>query len=175
MTHTKPTAPTLHCGIVLRDVTPDDLPALMTLLHLKAEFDGHPGAICATLEQLSQDLFGHQPLIGVIVAEQDGELVGFASYYRIYSSFLARPGLWLDDLFLTVSARGCGLGKAVIQRLCQIAAKTGCARIDWTVAVDNHHGIGFYQAMGAVIEDSVRLCRLDQTAIQAHLTNLTTG
>ncbi|HEY9642520.1 MAG TPA: GNAT family N-acetyltransferase [Coleofasciculaceae cyanobacterium] len=171
MTHTAQPAlaAPLYSGIALRDATPEDVPALMDLLYLKAEFDGAPGAIRATPEQLAEDLFGDRPLLGVILAEQQGTLVGFATYYRIYSSFLARPGLWLDDLFLQPSVRGYGLGKAILQRLCHIAAETGCARIDWTVDIDNAHGIGFYQAMGAVIDHSVRLCRLDQSAIHAHL------
>ncbi|MEM1168879.1 MAG: GNAT family N-acetyltransferase [Cyanobacteria bacterium P01_H01_bin.35] len=96
-----------------------------------------------------------------ILAEVGGKPVGFASYHRIYSTFLAKPGIWLDDLYLKEEYRGQKIGKALITRLYQIAEETGCGRIDWTVNINNSQGINFYEKMGANIIEKVRLCRLE--------------
>ncbi len=147
--------------IVIRDAVPNDMERIMELLYLKAEFDGCPESLKATTEQLNQDLFCSKPLTFILLAEVQGKTVGFASYYRIYSTFLAKPGIWLDDLYLKPEYRGQNIGKALMLRLCQIAEKTGCGRIDWTVNIHNFNGIQFYEKMGANIIEKVRLCRLE--------------
>ncbi|WP_094678713.1 GNAT family N-acetyltransferase [Hydrocoleum sp. CS-953] len=133
----------------------------MELLYLKAEFDGCPESLKATSEQLNKDLFCTNPLTSILLAEVGGQPVGFASYHRIYSTFLAKPGIWLDDLYLKEEYRGQKIGKTLITRLYQIAEKTGCGRIDWTVNINNSQGINFYEKMGANIIEKVRLCRLE--------------
>ncbi|MGK7920611.1 MAG: N-acetyltransferase family protein, partial [Trichodesmium sp.] len=90
----------LHTEIVIRDAVPTDIKAIMELLYLKAEFDGCPESLKATTEQLNNDLFCTNPLTSILLAEVGGKPVGFASYHRIYSTFLAKPGIWLDDLYL---------------------------------------------------------------------------
>ena len=147
--------------IIIRDAVPSDIKIIMELLYLKAEFDGCPESLKATTEQLHQDLFCTNPLTSILLAEVGGQPVGFASYHRIYSTFLAKPGIWLDDLYLKSEYRGQKIGKALMTRLCQIAEKTGCARIDWIVNINNYHGIQFYEKMGANIIDKVRLCRFE--------------
>jgi GNAT superfamily N-acetyltransferase len=151
----------LDTEIVIRDAVPSDIKTIMELLYLKAEFDGCPEYLKATSEQLKKDLFCPVPLTSILLAEVGGIPVGFASYHRIYSTFLAKPGIWLDDLYLKEEYRGQKIGKALMTRLCQIAEKTGCARIDWTVNINNSHGIQFYEKMGANIIEKVRLCRLE--------------
>ncbi|MGB3510419.1 MAG: GNAT family N-acetyltransferase, partial [Microcoleaceae cyanobacterium] len=115
----------------------------------------------ATSEQLKKDLFCPKPLTSILLAEVGGKTVGFASYHRIYSTFLAQPGIWLDDLYLKPEYRGQNIGKALMTCLCQRAEETGCGRIDWTVNINNSHGIQFYEKMGANIIEKVRLCRLE--------------
>lgn len=151
----------LNQEIVIRDAVPSDIKTIMELLYLKAEFDGCPESLKATSEQLKQDLFCSKPLTSILLAEVGGNIVGFASYHRIYSTFLAKPGIWLDDLYLKAEYRGQKIGKALIIRLRQIGEETGCGRIDWTVNIHNSHGIQFYEKMGASIIEQVRLCRLN--------------
>ena len=155
--------------IIIRDAVPHDIKIIMELLYLKAEFDGCPESLKATTEQLNQDLFCSTPLTSILLAEVGSQAVGFASYHRIYSTFLAKPGIWLDDLYLKEEYRGQKIGKAIMTRLCQIAEETGCARIDWTVNINNSHGIQFYEKMGANIIEKVRLCRFE---IQAERSNV---
>lgn len=150
---------------VIRPATPKDMATIVDLIHQKAAFDGCPGAVTATAEQLNQDLFGEPSLASVLLVEVEPEIVGFATYHRIYSTFLAKPGIWLDDLYLQPKFRGQGMGRALMQRLCQIAQASGCERVDWTVAVNNASGMQFYRKMGATVNEAVQLCRLDGVAI----------
>jgi GNAT superfamily N-acetyltransferase len=101
-----------------------------------------------------------------LIAEIDREPVGFASYFLTFSSFLARPGLWMDDLYVHPQARGSGAGTALLCRLARLAEERGCARVEWTVAAANERGIGFYRKHGATVQESVRLARLDRAGIR---------
>ena len=150
----------------IREAKASDISTILELIQLKALFDdGSPASVEATAEKLKNTLFGENPLAQILLAKIDSQAVGFASYYRTYSTFLAQPGIWLDDLFVNAEYRGCGIGEALIQHLCQIAQTTGCSRIDWTVAVANPRGIKFYQRLGAKLRPDLRLCRLDRQAI----------
>lgn len=152
-----------HC--IIRPATVQDLPVILELLRLKAEFDGCPEALTATIEQLQTDLFGEPPLAAVLLVEVEQAIVGFATYHPIYSTFLAKPGIWLDDLYLKPEFRHQGIGRKIMQQLCKIADQNGCKRIDWTVATNNLNGIQFYQKNGATISEELRLCRLNADAI----------
>ncbi len=149
----------------IRETKPSDIPAIMELIHLKAQFDGCPESVEATPRKLENTLFGQKPLALVFLAEIKGKAIGFVSYHFIYSTFLAQPGIWLDDLYVLAEYRGNGVGEALIKHLCQIARDAGCGRIDWTVAADNARGIKFYQRIGAKISQRLKLCRLDRGAI----------
>ena len=150
---------------VIRNAQSDDISAIIELLQLKAEFDGCPESVEATAQKLKTDLFGETPLAFVLLAEVNGEPIGFATYHFIYSTFLAKPGIWLDDLYLKSAYRSQGIGQSLIDRLRQIAKATGCGRIDWTVATTNDRGINFYERVGAQVRQDIRLCRLDGAAI----------
>jgi GNAT superfamily N-acetyltransferase len=117
------------------------------------------------LQKLEETLFCDRPSSFILFAQIEDEIAGFASYHYIYSTFLAQSAIWLDDIYLKPEYRGFGIGKALIERLCQIAKDKKCSRIDWTVAVNNSRGINFYEKMGAKISPGVRLCRLDRNAI----------
>ncbi len=131
----------------LRSANTSDLQALLMLIHAKADFDGCPQAVMATAEKLNLTLFGSLPMAHVLLAESDsgGPPIGFASYHFTYSTFLAQPSLWLDDLFVQAEHRNQAIGTQFIQQLCQIAHDHGCGRIDWTVDIHNHPGIRFYE------------------------------
>ncbi|MBD2516642.1 GNAT family N-acetyltransferase [Nostoc sp. FACHB-973] len=152
-------------NILIRYANQQDIPAIMELIYLKAEFDGCPESVEATPQKLEVDLFGEKPLAFVLLAEVDGDAIGLATYHFIYSTFLAKPGIWLDDLYVKAEHRNHKIGEALILRLRQIGQEKGCGRIDWTVAVSNERGIKFYQRIGAKIIKKVRLCRLDSQAI----------
>ncbi|MDF5709832.1 MAG: GNAT family N-acetyltransferase [Nostoc sp. S4] len=134
------------------------------MIYLKAEFDGCPESVEATPQKLQVDLFGENPLAFVILAEVDGKAIGLATYHFIYSTFLAKPGIWLDDLYVKAEYRNHKIGEALMLRLRQIAQEKSCGRIDWTVAISNERGIKFYKSIGANIINKVRLCRLDSQA-----------
>jgi GNAT superfamily N-acetyltransferase len=103
--------------------------------------------------------------VRVLLAEVTGKAVGFAMFYASYSSLLAQPCLWLDDLFVQSHFRGFGVGTALLKHLAQIAESTNCGRIEWTVNTGNSPGIAFYQKQGARILENIRVCRIDGDAI----------
>jgi GNAT superfamily N-acetyltransferase len=153
-------------NISIRDGNQGDITAIMELIHLKAEFDGCPESVEATPQKLELDLFGEKPLAFVVLAEVDGDTIGLATYHFIYSTFLAKPGIWLDDLYVKAEYRSQRIGQALMLRLRQIGQEKGCGRIDWTVAVSNERGINFYERIGAKIINKVKLCRLDGQILQ---------
>jgi GNAT superfamily N-acetyltransferase len=150
----------------IRPVEPGDLPGLLALLRAKAEFDGCPDSLRATVESLRDALCRPAPLAHALVAERQGRLTGMATYYAIFSSFIVKPGLWLDDLYVEEEARGQGIGKALMERLCGIALQGGCGRVDWHVSKFNERGIKFYRGIGASVSEKARLVRLDEAAIR---------
>ena len=158
-------------AISIRHATRHDIPTLMHLIRLKASFDDCPASVEATPGKLELTLFSDQPLAFVLLAESGRNIAGFATYHRTYSTFLARAGLWLDDLYICEQFRAEGIGKALMQKLCCIANQIDGGRIDWTVATTNDRAIGFYQHMNATIRNDVRLCRLNRDAIKNHATH----
>ena len=147
-------------NLSIRDAEKKDIDRIMELIYLKSEFDGCPESVEATPEKLEVDLFGEKSLAFVLLAEIDGYPVGFATYHFIYSTFLAKTGIWLDDLYVKAEYRNQKIGEGLIQHLYKIAQEKDCARIDWTVAKSNERGIKFYQRMNAKIREQTRLCRL---------------
>jgi len=150
----------------IRHVEQSELPQLFALLQAKAEFDGCAESLLATVTTLREAIFTERPLAHALVAESNGRLVGMATYYSIFSSFIAKPGLWLDDLYVYEAFRGQNVGRKLMQRLCQIAQDGRCGRIDWHVSGFNERGIKFYQSIGATISAKAKLVRLAEGAIQ---------
>jgi steroid delta-isomerase-like uncharacterized protein len=150
---------------VIRQATPADIPVVLRFIAKKADFDGCPSEVEATEERLREALFGKEPLAGVLLGEVDNVLVGFASYFATYSTFLARPGVWMDDLFVDTEWRGRGLGRAILAELARMAVEKGCGRIEWTAGAHNERGIRFYRRHGAQVQENARLCRLDWKAL----------
>ncbi|ARV60911.1 GNAT family N-acetyltransferase [Nostocales cyanobacterium HT-58-2] len=149
----------------IRYANVSDISTIMELIQLKAEFDGCPNLVEATPKKLEDTLFCENPLAFVLLAEMKGNIIGFATYHQIYSTFLAQPGIWLDDLYIKAEYRRLGVGEALIKYLCQITQKIEGKRIDWIVKVNNAPAIKFYEKMGAKIIQQVRLCRLDREGI----------
>lgn len=149
----------------IRPVAQADIAQLFALLEQKAAFDGCPDALRATEGTVSAALFSPAPPMHALVADIDGKLVGMATYHAIFSTFLMRPGLWLDDLFVHESQRGRGIGRALIGQVACIAQQRGCARVDWLVDSANDNGKQFYRSMGAAVSEQLLFCRLNEDVI----------
>jgi len=152
-------------NITIREAVPEDVGLILGFIRKKAAFDGVPHWVEATKEKLLNELFGPQPRAFVLFAEAGGQVAGFAIYFLTFSSFMARPGIWLDDLFVDESARGQGAGKALLAYLARLADQRGYGRVEWVTAADNAAGLAFYKRNGARVQEVVRVLRLDIPAI----------
>ena len=151
--------------MLVRNIEEKDLKDILSLIQAKAEFDGCLDSLKLDVKELREAFLSKSPKARAIVVEINGEVIGIATYYGIYSTFIAKPGIWLDDLFVYKEHRKSGAGKLLIKKLCQIALSEGCGRIDWIVARDNDNGRGFYESIGAHIFEEVRHARLDEKVI----------
>ncbi|MEG4421561.1 GNAT family N-acetyltransferase [Microcoleus sp. LAD1_D5] len=159
-----------NLDIKVREAELVDLELILAFISQKSEFDGVPHLLQATADKLKQTLFVESPLVRVLLAEVGDTAVGFAMFYASYSSLLAQPCLWLDDLFVQSHFRGMGVGTALLKSLAKIAESTNCGRMEWTVNTGNAPGIAFYQKQGARLLQNIRVCRIEGSAI-AQLAN----
>ena len=134
----------------IRPATHADVPNILGLVRDLAEYEREPDAVEATEQSLAQALFGDAPAAEALIAEADGESVGFALFFHNFSTWTGKRGLYLEDLYVTPAARGTGAGKALLAALAGIAIDRGCARFEWSVLDWNTPAIEFYQAIGAV-------------------------
>jgi GNAT superfamily N-acetyltransferase len=137
----------MECEI--RTTTETDVPVILSLIRELAEYERAPEAVVATEAGLREVLFGSKPSAEVLVALEEGEAVGFAVYFYNFSTWLGRPGLYLEDLFVRPSLRGKGYGRALLERLARIAQDRGCGRMEWAVLDWNEPAIQFYKKLGA--------------------------
>lgn len=152
-------------SLEIRAARDSDTAEVVRLIRAKAEFDGCLQTLKANESTVKEALFASPPRAKALVAVLGDAVVGLVTYYDIYSSFIAKPGIWLDDLYVYEKHRKRGIGKALIVALCRIARTDGCGRIDWLVARDNDNGRAFYQGLGAEVFEQVRHARLDEIAI----------
>ncbi len=150
----------------LRGAEPRDVPAIVGLIRELAVFEKLEHLMQATPETLQPHLFGPQPVAEALVAEVGGTVVAFALFFRNFSTFLARPGLYLEDLYVQPAQRGAGIGQALLQRLAQLAVERGCGRFEWSVLDWNEHAIRFYRRMGATVMPEWRICRVTGDALR---------
>jgi GNAT superfamily N-acetyltransferase len=136
--------------VTIRSATPADVPLILELIRALAEYERLADECEATEERLQRSLFAPIPHAEVLIAELDGKPAGFALFCHNYSTFLAQRGLWLEDLFVREQFRGQGVGRALLERLAQIAIERECGRVDWMVLDWNETAIGFYQSLGAM-------------------------
>ena len=120
----------------------------------------------ATSEKLHPHLFGERPVAEAVVAEVDGGVVGFALFFTNFSTFLAQPGLYLEDLYVQPAHRRTGLGQALLKHLGALAVERGCGRFEWSVLDWNEDAIRFYERMGATVMGDWRICRVTGEALQ---------
>lgn len=151
---------------MIREARPGDVPVLLALVRELAAYEREPDAVAATEELLDEALFGATPVASCHVAVADGAVVGFALWYVSFSTWLGRPGLWLEDLFVRPAARGQGLGRALLERLAQVCVERGYGRFEWWVLDWNVDAQGFYRSVGAQPEDEWTVWRVDGPALR---------
>jgi GNAT superfamily N-acetyltransferase len=135
--------------IRVRAATPDDLDLVLNLIRGLAEYEKLTHELRLDEARLREHLFGTRPYIEVLIGELEGRSVGYALYFHTYSTFLTKPGIWLEDLFVTPEHRGLGVGRALLGHLAGIAAERDCGRLEWSVLDWNAPAISFYRAIGA--------------------------
>ncbi|HLZ68850.1 MAG TPA: GNAT family N-acetyltransferase [Dehalococcoidia bacterium] len=153
--------------IRIRFAAEADLPLLVRLIRGLAEYERMLDECEANEAALREHLFGPRPYAEALIAEAGGEPAGFALFFHNYSTFRARPGIWLEDIFVLPEQRGHGLGKALFVELARVAAARGCARLEWSVLNWNEPSIGFYKRLGAQFQDEWTTCRLDGAELAA--------
>ena len=151
----------------LRAAAPHDIEAIVGLIRELAQFEKLEHLVEATPETLHPHLFGERPVVECLVGEVDGEVVAFALFFTNFSTFLARPGLYLEDLYVRPAQRGTGLGKALLEHLGQLAAERGCGRFEWSVLDWNERAIRFYEGLGATVMPDWRICRIAGERLRA--------
>jgi len=151
----------------LRPAEPRDVPALVGLIGELADFENLSHLLQLTPETLAPHLFGERPVVEAVVAEAGDGVVGFALFFTNFSTFLAQPGLYLEDLYVQPAYRGAGIGKALLNHLGALAVVRGYGRFEWSVLDWNEHAIRFYQKMGATVMPDWRICRVTGEALQA--------
>lgn len=150
----------------LRPATPDDVPAILEFIRQLAAYEQLEEHVVATEEALAEHLFGAHPVAEAILAELDGEPAGFALFFPNFSTFLGRPGLYLEDLYVREDLRGRGIGRQMLAHLAALAVARGWGRMDWSVLDWNAPAIGFYRRLGAELMPDWRTCRLTGDALQ---------
>ena len=145
----------------------EDVPVILDLITALAAYEKLSHEVVATEADLHRWLFGARPVAEVVIAWAGDVAVGFALYFHNFSTFLGRPGIYLEDLFVIPEWRGRGVGKRLLAALAGIAVERGCGRLEWSVLEWNAPAIGFYERMGARILDDWRICRVTGDALDA--------
>ena len=135
--------------MTIRSATPEDVPTILQLIRDLATYERAPHEVTATEEQLTDVLFGERPAAEVLLAFEGNAPVGFAVFFHNFSTWLGRPGLYLEDLFVKPEVRGKGYGRALLVHLAKIARDRACGRMEWAVLDWNEPAIQFYRALGA--------------------------
>jgi GNAT superfamily N-acetyltransferase len=161
--------------VVLRAAQPEDCEIIFTLIQSLADYEKLSHAVTGTVDELRQHLFGSRPYAEVILAEADSQVVGFALFFYNYSTFLTRPGIYLEDLFVLPEYRRQGIGKLLLSHLAVRAAGEGCGRLEWSVLDWNAPAIAFYERMGAEVLPDWRICRVTGASLEQWAVTKTSG
>ncbi|MGB2868546.1 MAG: GNAT family N-acetyltransferase [Bacteroidota bacterium] len=148
------------------EATERDIPVILQFIKGLAEYERLVHSVVATEEILRETLFGKRRYAEVLIARHNGEPAGFALFFHNYSTFLARPGIYLEDLFVLPAMRGKGIGKALLVSLAKLAVDRKCGRLEWAVLDWNESAIGFYKKLGAVPLDDWTVFRLTGSSLE---------
>lgn len=144
----------------IRPARPEDCETLHALIGALAEYEKLTHLVVGTVEMLRAELFAPKPVIEAALVWEGERAVGFALWFHNYSTFLARQGIWLEDLFVVPEARGRGHGKALLKYLARLAVARQCGRFEWCVLDWNQTAIDFYEAAGATLMHDWKICRM---------------
>jgi GNAT superfamily N-acetyltransferase len=153
--------------ITVRAAVPADAPLVLALIRELAVYERLEHQVVATVADIEAALFGERPYAEVVFACLDGVPLGFALFFHNFSTFLGKPGIYLEDLFVRPEARGLGLGRRLLAWLARTTLERGGARLDWAVLDWNEPSIGFYRSLGAVPLDDWTTFRMSGAALQA--------
>ena len=143
------------------------MPVIADLIRQLAEFEKLEDEVVLTEDLLRAGLFGSRPYAEAVLAEEAGEPIGFALFFHTFSTFLARPGFYLEDLFVLSEHRGRGVGRALLAHLANLAVERKCGRLEWAVLNWNHEAIRFYERLGAKPNSEWTVYRLTGEALSA--------
>jgi GNAT superfamily N-acetyltransferase len=163
-------APDRTDRLTIAPAAPEDVPTILSFIRMLAEYERLTHMVAADERKLHETLFGPRPFAEVLIARLGRGPAGFALFFHNYSTFLAKPGIYLEDLFVLPELRGKGVGKALLRELAGIAKQRNCGRLEWAVLDWNEPAIGFYKRLGAAVLPDWRICRLTQDGI-AQLAN----
>lgn len=138
-----------HDTVTIRQAGAPDVPTLLGFIRALAEYERLSHEVVTDETALEQALFGPAAVAAALIAEHGGRPRGFALYFRSFSTFLGRPGIYLEDLFVEPEARGRGIGRALLRALARLAVERGYGRLEWAVLDWNEPAIGFYERIGA--------------------------
>jgi len=150
----------------IRDAAPTDAALILSLIRELADYEKMLDQVTATEADLRTALFGPHPSAECIIAELDGEPAGFALFFHNFSTFLGKPGLYLEDLYVKPALRGKGIGKRLLAHLAALTLSRGCGRFEWSVLDWNTPAIRFYHSLGAQMMDAWKINRLSGEALQ---------
>lgn len=150
---------------MIRPANPEDTNTIARLIRALAEYEKLSREVHLDESRLHEHLFGPRPFAEVLLAEDNGAVVGFALFFHNYSTFVGRPGIYLEDLFVEPKHRGNGHGKALLVELARLAVERGCGRVEWAVLNWNEPAIQFYRSIGAVPMDAWQTYRLTGDAL----------
>ncbi|TME39725.1 MAG: GNAT family N-acetyltransferase [Chloroflexi bacterium] len=145
----------------------EDVPLIAELIRGLARYEKLEREVVMTEEKLTAGLFGEHRYAETLIAENDGEPVGFALFFHNFSTFLAQPGIYLEDLFVVPEQRGRGVGRALLERLARVAVDRGCGRLEWAVLDWNRDAITFYERLGANANSDWTVYRLTGQPLRA--------
>jgi GNAT superfamily N-acetyltransferase len=153
--------------VSIRPARPDDVDLIFGLIVALAEYERAPDEVRGTPELLATALFGPSPAAEAVIAERDGQAVGFALFHGTFSTWECLPGIWLEDLFVPVEHRRGGVGEALLRHVARVAVERGCSRLGWSALDWNEPALRFYEKLGAEVLDEWKLHRLSREALTA--------
>ena len=150
----------------VREASEGDVPLILTFIRKLADYEKLSHEVVATEEGLRESLFAGRRYAEVLIAEHDGAPAGFALFFHNFSTFLGKPGIYLEDLYVRPELRESGIGRQLLVKLAHLALQRGCGRLEWSVLDWNEPSIGFYRQLGAVAMDDWTVYRVSDDALR---------
>jgi GNAT superfamily N-acetyltransferase len=156
----------LNAGLRIREAEPADVELIFSLIVELADYERARDRVVGTPELLADSLFGPDAVAEAVIAEIDGQTAGFALWFRSFSTWLCRPGLWLEDLYVSPTQRRAGVGRALLAHIARIAVERGYGRVEWSALHWNTPALDFYEALGAERMHEWQVHRLEGEALE---------